>query len=200
MSRRGRARKTGQREPNGRLQRKWGPSDDVRAVATSQPHRRWLPEDMRRDQRAECELGRLFLRKQISETACEAGEKWRGLVHAYLRCLAAPVGPVSVAARAIPDRVEAEPEGAVPSTEVSETEEERHERVLRAFSRASQVLADCGRDVAREIDAVVVKDELCASVVTLTVGLDALAAHWQMGEHARSGRREAKTHVWRGDA
>lgn len=198
MSRRGRARKTGQREPNGRPQRKWGPAADVRVVATAQPHRRWLPEDKRRDQRAECELGRLYLAGRITETEAEAGEKWRGLVSAYLKCLAAPVGPVSVAARGISDRVEAEPEGAFPSSEVSETEEERHERVLRAFSRASQVLADCGRDVAREIDAVVVKDELCASVVTLTVGLDALAAHWQMGDYARSGRREAKTHVWRG--
>lgn len=196
MSRRGRARKAGKREPNGQPQRKWGPNHDVRAVVTAQPHRRWLPEDKRRDQRAESELGRLYLAGRITETEAEAGEKWRGLVSAYLKCLAAPVGPVSVASRGIPDRVEAEPESAFPSTEVSETEEERKERVLVAFQRATAVLAHL-RDVAREVDAVCVHDKRCGSLALLSVGLTGLARHWQLGEHARSGRREVASYFWR---
>ena len=58
MARRGRKRKIGIRHPGGTLVQ---PRFDVRDLATLQPHRVWLPEEKRMDQKAASPLGCLNL-------------------------------------------------------------------------------------------------------------------------------------------
>lgn len=93
--RRGRKRKTGKREGNGRIQRERG--IDQNAVAALLPHRTaavyWLdlhkaiPADKRHDAKAECPLGRYNLVGAISDVQYDAGCMFRREVMAFRRVL-----------------------------------------------------------------------------------------------------------------
>src|SRR5262245_23214674 len=84
--RRGRARKAGARERNGRLLRQ---AETPRQVAAAMPHRKGLGE-LATDQRACTQLGRLVLRGDLDATHGLAGETYLGLWRGYVWTLAGP--------------------------------------------------------------------------------------------------------------
>ena len=95
MARRGRKRKTGKREPNGRLQRERG--IDPSEVAAQLKHRtadvywlnlrRAIPIEDRANEKAECPLGRYNLVGAINDLQYNAGCMFRREVMAYRRVL-----------------------------------------------------------------------------------------------------------------
>jgi hypothetical protein len=78
--RKGRKRQTGNREPNGRLQREVRTD---REMAALQPHRRTVPVEHRLDPMAESILGRLVLRGKITRIQNDAAEKYAADVRRY---------------------------------------------------------------------------------------------------------------------
>jgi hypothetical protein len=84
----GRKRKSGQREPNGRLKPEKRPDDRVKT--SRQPHRRALPDDMRLDERAESPLGRMNLRGEIDADCYDAGARYAFVVGQYASTIEAP--------------------------------------------------------------------------------------------------------------
>jgi hypothetical protein len=97
-TRRGRNRKSGPREKNGRPQRE---KIDVDAIAASMPHRAWIPPrkdkngkmvDQRRDHKAENPFGRLLLVGSITEVEYEAGQKFRRDYLRYRTAIDSPRG------------------------------------------------------------------------------------------------------------
>lgn len=88
-NRKGRKRRSTRREPNGKPQRV---PVDYRAMASFNPDRRGLPEALRTHERAGSELGRLNLKKRISEHEYEAGRRYSGIVGAYRAMIGVPRG------------------------------------------------------------------------------------------------------------
>lgn len=92
----GRTRKTGPREPNGRLARAPKPEreDEIMSVALAQRKRlmpRKTPNDTLRDQRAGDVFGRLLLSAQISPAQHAAGIAWRDAFLAYASVTGTPL-------------------------------------------------------------------------------------------------------------
>lgn len=181
----GRKRKSGRRISGGRLA---NPPRPVRAkavtdVATSQPHRAWLPKDERLNQRAESAIGRLFLAGLITEPECWAGERFRSLLREFHVVLASPV-TVSTAAIMVASGVETPAEADHLAAERPETEEERRDRVLEQFDAASGVFDSlaCSKRVVSDIDALLMRDVVPANIASVKSGLQALAAFWRMTE------------------
>ena len=65
---------------------------DYRSMASQQPHRRWLPEDVRLDQKADSILGCLNLVSSISDDQYEAGRKYAHVVGQYRASINPPAG------------------------------------------------------------------------------------------------------------
>lgn len=86
-NRKGRKRKSTRREPNGKPQRI---PVDYRAMAALNPDRRGLPEALRTHERAGSVLGRLSLKKRISEPEYEAGRRYSVIVGMYRAIIGAP--------------------------------------------------------------------------------------------------------------
>lgn len=165
MSRRGRKRKTGiPRTPSGALSRsKYAQlSRGERDVAFAQPHRAWLPEEKRADQRAGNLLGCLYLGGQITEAECWAGERYRSIMDDFRRLLASPVMPPSAVSRMVAPGVETPAEADHLAAEKPETDEERSRRVLAAYdgARAEVMAFDTGR-FAETFDALICLDKAC---------------------------------------
>ena len=80
MNRKGRKRKSGRREPSGRIQRR---PIDYRSMAAVQPHRIWLPESVRCDERASTVIGCLNLLNRISDQMYESGRRYSVVVGNY---------------------------------------------------------------------------------------------------------------------
>jgi hypothetical protein len=87
MTRRGRKRKLGFRHPSGELVR---PHLDLRGFATLQPHRVWLPESKRMDQKAASPLGCLNLLGVLSDAQYLAGVRYALVVGEYRAVIEAP--------------------------------------------------------------------------------------------------------------
>lgn len=185
MARSGRKRKVTGREPSGAPQRACRAErrDAVMGTAMEQPHRRWLPEASRLDQRAESALGRLFLAGLITEPECWAGERFRTLLREFHVVMASPV-TVSTAAVMVANGVETPAEADHLAAERPETEEERAERVLRMFGSAKQRLSrlECGGRAVRDIDALVMRDVVPHRLDAVRAGLRALAKMWHMDD------------------
>lgn len=87
----GRKRKSGRRTAGGRpVERRH--DVDYRALVSAQPHRNWLPEALRSDERAENVIGCLFLLKRISEEMYEAGRRFSVIVGSFRQVIGAPRG------------------------------------------------------------------------------------------------------------
>lgn len=63
---------------------------DYRALASQQPHRRWLPEKVRLDQKADSVLGCLNLINVISDDQHEAGQRYARIVGQYQASIGTP--------------------------------------------------------------------------------------------------------------
>lgn len=184
-------RKQARRTASGRISTA-GVTEDVRAIALAQPHRRWLPERLRKDQRAENALGRLYLAGFLSEGQVLAGEKFRRLMLEYAAVIEAPRLPPTIMARLSveimgrPEPIEnADKAGSV--SEVAETEESRRARVLNAVERVRYQLR--ARDETsrawRDLYAVTVEDKEPQDIVHLVVALNALAAAWRTFDNGK---------------
>ncbi len=170
MSRAGRKRKTGQREPNGRLQR---PSKEEReaarlcreagerATVLAQPHRRG-----NYDQLCASALGRFVLNHKMRRELFEAGEEYAGTVRRWR------------AAKGIPEPFlnSARGNGVGPSDEAVERLEQRVTAMRSCVARESGVQA------LKWLDVVVLDDaEIPGAVGCHAVGsLTALAEHLGM--------------------
>lgn len=87
MSRAGRKRKSGRRHANGELAH---PAVNYGALAALQPHRRGLPVNARLSQDATTELGRAFLRGQITEAEHLAGQEYARRIGQYRATVCGP--------------------------------------------------------------------------------------------------------------
>jgi hypothetical protein len=87
-NRKGRKRKSGRRQPDGRIA-PHRPAD-YRAMAALNPDRRGLAEGLRTHERAGSVLGRLNLKKRISEHEYEAGCRYSVIVGAYRAMIGVP--------------------------------------------------------------------------------------------------------------
>src|SRR5260370_23774546 len=97
MARRGRKRKIGLRHTGGDLVR---PRFDVRSLATLQPHRVWLPEEKRMDQKAASPLGCLNLLGVLTDTQYLAGLRYAVVVGKYRAVIETPRATAGAARRA----------------------------------------------------------------------------------------------------
>lgn len=89
MSRAGRKRKSGARYAGGaRLKPEAKPDDRIKT--SRQPHRRGLPDEQRRDERAESPLGRLLLKGVIDAECYDAGERYVAIVGQYRAVINTP--------------------------------------------------------------------------------------------------------------
>lgn len=196
----GRKRKLGRRIAGGRLANKPRP-ERVKAatdVATNQPHRSWLSENQRLDQRAESTLGRLFLAHLITEPECWAGERLRSLIREFHIVNAAPA-TVSTAAIMVAEGVETPAEADHLGAERPETEEERRARVLDQHAAAMGVVEglEWGRQVAGELDRLLMQDAAPEYLALVRAGLRALAAFWRLDEPTEEvARRRRKKAVF----
>lgn len=195
MAKRGRKKKHGLRTPSGHLSRSAAAiiAKGERDIAMAQPHRRWLPQEARSEQRAENVLGRLFLAGKITEPQCWAGEAWRRLAADFGRVLASPVRPNSALSSMVDSGLELPAEADHLSSSYIETPEEKSDRVLDRYDGAMRALDRAERSVAGfalkvhlqdrlfpVLDDVVVQDRepSPAGLQKLVLLLDTLAKHW----------------------
>lgn len=181
----GRSKKPGARTPSGRL----SCSKDALAergeaeVATvlAQPHRRWLPEEKRRDQLAASVLGRMHLAGQITVEQLWAGERFARLRREFARVMASPITKGSAGFAYVAERLEAV-EGYEMQDEVQETDEERRDRVITAFNEVTNCIGwlNAHGPVTRELETVCHQDRDPANLAALLAGLTGLVNLWRI--------------------
>jgi hypothetical protein len=160
----------------------------VRDVVCAQPHRRGLAEDLRKDQRAATEIGRMFLSGVISEAKYWAAERWRGVVREFHVVLATPMQTSSALAGMVAPGMEQPMEADHLAAECPESEVQKRARVLKAHGaamRAIRALPEAS-NVFAVLEAVVIKDEPCRDddLRLLRSGLLAFCRLWRMEDRA----------------
>jgi hypothetical protein len=177
MARRGRKRKIGIRHPGGTLVQ---PRFDVRDLATLQPHRVWLPEEKRMDQKAASPLGCLNLLGVLTDQQYLAGVRYAVVVGKYRAVIETPRA-TSGAGRGYdcPGDLSCgrEPGGRC---------ECRHRKAR--YDAAFAAVIEAGQRAARAVARVAVHGEQCprGALADLERGLDALARHFAEGRGLRS--------------
>ena len=159
-NRKGRKRKTTvKRDASGKSRGE----DMVREVVKRQPHRRWLQEAHRLDQRAESHLGRLALARHVSAVEYEAGKHYAGVVARY-RAVISARDPLR--------------QGS-PGSGLNMLAAEARRRTIE-FNDAFECLG--GQYIQRLVARVAVYDEPCpyGSMEALRYGLRALAVNFGM--------------------
>jgi hypothetical protein len=127
--------------------------DPRAATAKSYPHRQNLDDPL--DFKAECPLGRMRLRSQISEAEYEAGCRWRNIYHSWLCSIGAP-NPFPAAI----DWTGSFSEGQAPlSSGDNALADERDEAIAKAFKIGEAVLKKLGCRVFHAVNAVAVYEE-----------------------------------------
>ena len=176
MARRGRKRKLGLRHPGGALAR---PALDARAFAALQPHRVWLPEEKRMDQKAASPLGCLNLLGVLSDAQYLAGVRYAVVVGRYRAVIETPRA-TSGSGRGYP--CAGDLACGRDSAEACECRR-RKERYDAAFA----AVIEAGQKAARAVARVAVHGEACprGALVDLRRGLDALAKHFGAGRGVR---------------
>jgi hypothetical protein len=176
MARRGRKRKIGLRHPSGELVQ---PRFDARGLVTLQPHRVWLPEAQRMDQKAASPLGCLNLLGVLSDAQYGAGIRYAVVVGNYRAVIETPRA-MSGAGRGYdcPGDLTCGRDGAPCECR------KRKERYDAAFL----VVIEAGQRAARAVARVAVHGEPCprGALADLKRGLDALAQHFGCAGKPRS--------------
>lgn len=174
----GRPRKTGKREPNGRIARVYvNPKSQV----ASQPHRVGVPREYREWPEAGSEFGRMMLRKIITPAQYEAGMLFAGL---------------SVAFCAVYDIPSPHPH-AMDLTRVGvslglEMPPEKAVEIKRRYNRAFDTCADAGRKSQMAVKNCAVLDRKVDSFEMrdgLRAGLDRLIHHFGIDPHLKLDRK-----------
>ncbi|HEY6256978.1 MAG TPA: hypothetical protein VIY51_14420 [Xanthobacteraceae bacterium] len=177
MTRRGRKRKFAPRHPGGDLVRR---EPQVICLAMLQPHRVWLPEEKRMDQKAASPLGCLNLLGVLSDAQYLGGLRYAVVVGKYRAVIETPRA-VSGAGRGYdcPGDLKCGREPGNPCEC-----RRRKERYDAAFA----AVLEAGQRAARAVARVAVHGEACprGALADLKRGLDALAKHFG-GAGRRSG-------------
>ena len=152
--RKGRPRKLGPRHKSGHLKRMTTASvDSPRTIAAGMPHRRGLGEQAS-DPAAECELGRMRLRGQITEPEETAGQVYARMWRGYVSTLNAPHSP-------------GEGQGRVAACDGCSDPERRKycacDLRRRIWAEATRVLVAVGIGVIPAVHAVVILDQACSN-------------------------------------
>ena len=168
MAWRGRKRKIGHRHPGGELVRV---QFDIRELATLQPHRVWLPEEKRMDQKAASPLGCLNLLGVLTDAQYAAGVRYAVVVGKYRAVIETP-SAISGTGRGYdcPGDLNCGRVGAPCECR------RRKERYDAAFA----AVIEPGQRAARAVARVAVHGEPCprGALSDLKRGLDALAKHF----------------------
>jgi hypothetical protein len=168
MARLGRKRKIGFRHPSGDLVRL---QFDARGLAGLQPHRVWLPEEKRMDQKAASPLGCLNLLGVLTNAQYLAGVRYAVVVGKYRAVIETPRA-ISGAGRGYdcPGDLKCGRDGAPCECR------RRKERYDAAFA----AVLEPGQRAARAVARVAVHGEPCprGALPDLKRGLDALAKHF----------------------
>lgn len=145
------------------------PAINYRAMAAEQPHRIWLPEPARLDQRADSVLGCLYLNKRISESQYLAGEVYARRVGSYRATIGSPrsLAGSGKGYDCKPDGCNIEPDTC-----------ECHRRRL-AYEELFEVLTRAGRKPMLVVNRVAIHNQACLNgeISLLHTGLWALARH-----------------------
>lgn len=151
MPRKGRSRKAGKRERNGRIQRAplAARADQERQTVLDQPHRRHFPKDKRRSQNLEDELGRMYeagllFRKGANADEAEillaAGRRYQRLMVAFHQVMASPIPNKSAGFSYVAERVEADPDhDPLAHLAATESPEDRHQRICWEVERVNRI-------------------------------------------------------------
>ena len=176
--RKGRPRKPGPRHKSGHLRRSAAdPLDSPRSIAARMPHRRGLGEQALAPA-AECELGRMRLRNEVSEPEETAGYVYGRMWRGYVSTLNAPHSP-------------GEGQGRVSACVGCPSPETRKYCLCdlrrRIWNEASRVLVSTGPGVVPVVHAVVILDRQCerGDLPLLKLGLSALALHYGLTNHRK---------------
>ncbi len=169
MARAGRKRKQGRRSPNGDLAR---PAVNYAALAALQPHRRVLPPDARLSQDATTELGRAFLRRQITEPEHLAGQEYARRIGQYVATIAGPRAGVGTGRWP----------GCNPDLCLEDGSDCECRRRLRDYQEFHEVVARCGRRVEIAVNRIVQHDQtpVFSDIYLLSIGLSSLARHMRL--------------------
>lgn len=194
MSRRGRKRKGGiPRAPSGALSRSAYAqlARGEREVALSQPHRRWLPEEVRVDQRAGDLLGCLRLADAITEAEYWAGQRYRRIMAEFRVVLASPAVPPGVIARIASPAVSTDyAEAGLLRAVEREGEEARSARVIREHREMMDVLIEAAgpRRGLGAFDAMLCRDIGCGEGKWPAMRglLKALVVAWKLDDAPRA--------------
>ena len=169
--RKGRPRKTGPRHKNGHLRRSAAdPLDSPRSIAARMPHRRGLGEQALAPA-AECELGRMRLRGEVSEPEETAGYVYARMWRGYISTLNAPATPGEAQGRV---------SACAGCLDPSERKYCACDLRKRIYYEAVRVVVSTAGGVLPLVHAVVILDRQCAvaDLVLLKLGLTALAEHY----------------------
>ena len=202
MTRKGRKRKPGPRTPSGALKRS---KQDAKVTVLAQPHRAWLPERQRVDQKAVDELGRMFLAGRLfakqqpperAEVLWAAGQQYQSLMVSYRRAIGAPYTGRSAGFDYVSEGANA------PQPSATDTDEERYDRVCRALDEATAALKGWAATphaatVQKAVlDAVCLRNEAILRTADhiLHDALAALAWLWKLDRPQATTKRN---YVWR---
>jgi hypothetical protein len=168
MARPGRKRKIGLRHPGGELVR---PQFDMRSLATLQPHRVWLPEEKRMDQKAASPLGCLNLLGVLTDAQYLAGVRYAVVVGKYRAVIETPRATAG-AGRGY------DCPGDPKCGRDGEPCECRRRK--QRYDAAFAAVIEAGQRAARAVARVAVHGEQCphGALADLKRGLDALAKHF----------------------
>ena len=160
--------------------------DSPRSIAARMPHRRGLGEQALAPA-AECELGRMRLRNEVSEPEETAGYVYARMWRGYVSTLNAP-------------RTPGEAQGRVSACAGCPWPEDRKYCLCdlrkRIYAEAVRVLISTGRGVAPVVNAVVILDRQCgfSDLTSLKLGLTALAEHYGLlTNHGKRAYRNARS-------
>jgi hypothetical protein len=175
-NRKGRKRKSGRRYPSGDIIRE--KSVDFRGMAGEQPHRSWLPESVRGDERAESVIGCLNLlyrtsglpnakRPGLNGRQYNAGRRLAVITGEFRAAIGTPRGTAGGGRG-----YKCEPTGCLMDSENCICE-----RRIRRFNDCASVLLSVSQKTYNVTYRVAVSDEQCSleEIVHLKNGLNALA-------------------------
>lgn len=183
VTRKGRKRRIGSREKNGRVQRER--DTDPAIIAAKQPHRHGIMPKKRKDgsyesqasdPRAESVMGRLRLNGWISEDQYQAGVKYRDIVMRYRAIIDAPRESVSMSG------VIVGPWGGGMILEAEEVER-RKSNYNAAFEWLEMRSGNAG---CRAVAHCAVHERVGFTPTHLKSGLDALVEHFKLTERGKS--------------
>jgi hypothetical protein len=170
MARRGRKRKIGLRHPGGTLARR--EASDAQSLAALQPHRAWLPQEKRLDQKAASPFGCLNLLGVLSDAQYAAGVRYAIVVGHYRAVIESPRA-MSGSGRGY------DCAGDLACGRDNRPACECRRRKAR-YDAAFAAVIEAGQKAARAVARVAVHGEPCprGALPDLKRGLDALARHF----------------------